>query len=294
MKIELSFTRCFRAEGVRKEDYMKTIVGWATIVALSVLAISISVYVALEIPNEKYAPIISLAGTTANILAVVWFTATLLYQSRQLSEQRQQFALSLDQTKRSSRREALVVADGILRNGERTALSQNPSLTMLSELLPAYLDLKEMKTMLESDDPNEVVDAGKGWLKREGPAATIMNSIYTATKVYADSTGDLSFDFTKDVEEFVYIYGPIIWKLPYFQSYQGTAATLSDFMVQFTPGRKAALLAYTIAIGLSTVPEILNKEKVKKDIEIAKQKKYPLPAVVKAFEEFCESTGMGG
>jgi hypothetical protein len=192
---------------------LRTLAGWTAIIVLSVAAIMISAYVALTVPNEKYSPIVSLVGTTVNILAVVWFTSTLIYQSRQLTEQRQQFALTYDQAKRDSRRDALVVVDGILRDAERSALLLNDSLRTLSDILPTYVNFQEIAVMLKSRDPNEVLEAGKEWLKREGPAVTLVKGIQTAAKVYADATGELALDFTKEPDEFAYIYGPRLWRL---------------------------------------------------------------------------------
>ena len=124
----------FQSEKIKKRRTstmklsLRTLAGWSAIIFLSVVAISVSAYVALTVPNEKYTPVVSLVGTTASILAVVWFTSTLIYQSRQLTEQRQQFALTYDQAKRDSRRDALVVVDGILRDAERSALLLNETL----------------------------------------------------------------------------------------------------------------------------------------------------------------------
>ena len=137
--------------------------------------------------------------------------------------------------------------------------------------------------MLKSKDPNEVVAAGKEWLKREGPAVTLVKGIQTAAKVYVEATGEPSMDFTKEPDEFAYVYGPLLWLLPYFQRYQGIVDMLTEFMIRIEPGRKSALIAYTIAIGLSTEPSILNKDKLRKDIEDLKKRDYPLPVVAEGF-----------
>ncbi len=265
-----------------KTNFRMTL-GWGTIILLSSITMAISVYVAVAIPAEKYSSIVSLVSSTASILAVIWFTSTLIYQSRQLSEQRLQFSLIFDQTRRDAQRNALIVADGILRDAENSALSQNTALKTLADIIPLYVDWKEMAVMLKSSDALEVVEAGKEWLQREGPAVTMMKGIQTAVKVYAEATSDMSYDFTKDADEFVYIYGPRIWQLPYFQRYQGIAQILTEFMIRITPGRKSALLAYTIAIGLSTSEKILNKKKLREDIEALKKQNYPVPEICKGF-----------
>ena len=257
--------------------------GWFTIILLSIITITSSAFIAIRIPSENYLPVVSLIGSTANILAVVWFTATLIYQSRQLSEQRQQFSITIEQSKRDSQRNALVVADGILREAEKVALSQNEDLKTFADLIPIYVKWDRLSIMINSSDPNEIIKAGKEWLKREGPAITITNGIKTAIKIYAESTSNNSFDFTLDADEFIYIYGPEIWQLPYFQRYQGTIQLLIEFMIRITPGRKAALLSYTIAIGLSTSENILQKNKIREDIDFLNKKNYPIPEIAKGF-----------
>ena len=262
---------------------IRMFVGWSTIILLSAITIGSATYVAIRLPYEKYSHIVSLATSTASILAVIWFTATLIYQARQLSEQRQQFSVTIEQSKRDAQRNALVVADEILRDADNSALSQNSSLKNLSEIVLAYMNWDSLSILLKSSDAMEVVQAGKEWLKREGPAVTILKGIQTAIRVYADATADSSFDFTMDADEFVYIYGPKIWILPCFQRYQGTAHMLTEFMIRITPGRKAAIVAYTIAIGKSTSEKMLRIDKVREDIEDLRKKNYPIPEIAKGF-----------
>jgi hypothetical protein len=258
---------------------IQRLAGWLTIGVLSAAAIRAVVYVAAKVPSQDYAPVAGLVGTASTLLAAIWFTATLIYQSRQLAEQRQQFALSFEQSRRDARREALVVADGILRDGENAALSMNPDFKSIGDISAHYIELGSMATMLKSTNPTEVMEAGKEWLKREGPALTLVRAVESAFKVYTD----LLLDSSLPSEEFVSIDGPHFWYLPYFQRYHGVVSLLTDFMVNLGPGRKAALIAHTIAIGLSTNKDLLKRDKILKDIEELRQKNYAVPAIAEEF-----------
>jgi hypothetical protein len=261
----------------------RTVLSWIAIIGLSAVVILAAVYAGLKLDSNKYSPIAGLVSAAASLLAVIWFTSTLIYQARQINEQRQQFSINFAQMHRDAQRNALVVAESVLRDTEARALSQNKTLTSLNDLIVQYMDFSEMSIMLKATEPREVIEAGKKWFLREGPAITLMRGIQTAARIYAESIGDSRFDFTRDPEDFVYIHGPILWKLPYFQNYQTPSDFLSEIMMQIVPARKSAQLAYMIAAAKSSPEGFIKKEKLHKDIQECKEKDYPLPEISKGF-----------
>jgi len=253
---------------------------WVVIAGLSLAVLGFGVFAFVCLPSSEYARVAGLVSAIAALLAVIWFTAGLMLQSRQIAEQRQQFMENFHQLREDARRNSIIIAKDILADTEKRALEQNKSLNSISELITVYADFPELATMLKSTDPRAVIEAGKKWLTKEGPAVTIMRGIATAAKVYLDSI-DQPTDYSKDPEEFVYIYGPLIWKLPYFQAFQALSTFLSEIMIRLVPGRKSALLAYQIAVALTSPKGLFKTDKILEDVDNLKKVDYPVPEIAK-------------
>jgi len=253
------------------------------LVLLSILVVLLGIYAVVLFPPEYFSALGSLFAAVGGILAVIWFSSSLYYQSQQLKEQREQFLENFRQIREDARRNALILAKDILLQSEEKALKQNPSIKSISDLMALYIDLSEWKTILESEDPTMVLTYGKAWITmKEGPAIFLMRGIKSAAETYFRAIGYNDVDYSKEPEDFVFKYGPILWKLPYFEAYQGVATWLSEFMVRRQPGRKAIQLAYWVALlKASPEPEIIKRDKIVEDIAQHKKAGYPLPAIAK-------------
>jgi len=73
------------------------------------IALATALAICLLAP-ERLSALGSILAAAGSLLAVIWFSASLWYQSRQLQEQRQQFALQFEHLKETSRRDALILA----------------------------------------------------------------------------------------------------------------------------------------------------------------------------------------
>jgi hypothetical protein len=226
---------------------------------------------------SAYGSIVSAGGS---LLAVIWFTASLWYQARQLNEQRTQFAAQFQHLQESSRRDALQMAKGILEAAEQRAIVHHGGIASIAELGPQYMDFGELKPIMESEDPETVLEAFKIWLKKEGAALTFLRGIKSAAEVYLRSVGVVSeIDFTKPPEEFVYIYGPRFWNQPFFEQYQGAAYLLTEFMIRLEPGRTSAQLAFLAASAKSGHDKYMKMDKIHEDLRKHRERGYPLPKI---------------
>jgi hypothetical protein len=251
------------------------------LVLLSILIVLLGIYAVVLFPPEYFSALGSLFAAVGGILAVIWFSSSLYYQSQQLKEQRQQFLEEFRQLREEARRNALVLAKDILLQAEEKALKQNPALKSINDLMALYIDLSEWRTILKSEDPAMVLEYGKTWITmKEGPAIFLMRGIKSAAETYFRAIGYCDVDYSKEPEDFIFIYGPTLWKLPYFEAYQAVATWLSEFMVRMQPSRKAIQLAYYVAL-LKSTPEIMKKDKIVEDISQHKKAGYPLPAIAK-------------
>ncbi len=224
----------------------------------------------------------SIAQAGGSVLAVVWFSAGLWYQAKQLQEQREQFAAQFMHLQESSRRDALQTARNILDDCEQRAIAQ-AGISSSGELVTFYMNFAELKPILESTNAEEVMRAYQLWMKKEGAALILLTGIKSAAEVYLRSTGVDGIDYTKKPEEFVYIYGPLFFDQPFFGKFYGTAQLLCEFMVRMEPGRSAAQIAFFAARGKSFGERFLKMDKVRGDIQAHVAKGHPLPEIAKDF-----------
>lgn len=216
-----------------------------------------------------------------SLLAVLWFSAGLRYQSTQLEEQRKQFAAQFDHLKETSRRDALLLAKGILEGSEQQAITLNGQITVISELTSAYMDMGELGPLLNSKDPAEVMKAHQRWVKKEGAALLLLNGIKSAAEIYLRSVNVTDIDYSRPADEFYFVYSSRFASQPFFNKYSGTAQILSEIMVRLTPGRNAASIAFFAASIKSTDAKLFKLDRIKADIEAQLATGHPLPEIAK-------------
>lgn len=249
------------------------------LIILSILVIGLAIAASIYFPIEYFSALGSLFGAAAGILAVIWFSASLYYQSQQIKEQRQQFLENFKQIREDNRRNSLVLVKDILARAEERALKSNPSLKSINDLMAQYITVIEWPDILKSKDPHIVIEAGKNWLTvKENPAVFLIRGIKSAAEIYFRSIDNNNIDYTLEPELFVAAYGSTLWKVPYFAEYQSIASWISEWMVRMEPGRKSIQLAYQVAL-LKDNPELWKKDKIIEDIERHKKAGYPMPAI---------------
>jgi hypothetical protein len=245
-----------------------------------VVAVVVGLSIRLLDPEELSALGSILAGA-GGLLAVIWFSAGLRYQSKQLEEQRSQFVAQFHHLQETNRRDALVLAKEILDKAEEKAISHNGSISSVNELSTEYTNFAELKPILESTNPQEVILAFQSWMKKEGAALTLLTGIKSAAEVYLRSVGATDIDYSKTPEDFYFIYSPRFASQPFFIALAGTATLLSEFMVRLAPGRNAAQIAFFAASAKSISHEIIKMDKLRSDMAKHVAEGYSLPAIAK-------------
>lgn len=248
------------------------------------LSVTVAVLVAVSIrllDHERLAALGSVVSGAAGLLAVIWFSAGLRYQSTQLEEQRKQFEAQFHHLQETSRRDALLLAKDILDKAEEKAIFHHGSIFSVNELVTEYAKFEELKPLLESTKPEEVLHAYRSWIKKEGAALTLLGGIKSAAEVYLRSIGATDVDYSKSPEDFYSIYKSRFASQPFFNSLAGTATLLSEFMVRLAPGRSAALIAFFAANAKAISVEIIKMDKLHADMEKHVAAGYLLPAIAK-------------
>jgi hypothetical protein len=253
----------------------------------TIILLLVAASVLLWFSSEDSSAIGSVVGGAAGMLAVLWFSASLYYQSRQLAEQREQFLENFKQLREDNRRNALLMVKEILGRAEERALKWNPTLSTLNDLTSYYLTgTSEWRTIMESTDAQVVLQAGKKWITmNEGPAMLLMGGIKSAAETYFRVVSSENIDYSMKPEMFVFKYGQVLWKLPFFEEYAGTAVFLSEIMVRMEPARASIQLAYWVAMLQAArhgdIGHIFREDKIIEDIKKHKEAGYPMPAIAK-------------
>jgi hypothetical protein len=243
------------------------------------------IYAIVFLNPEYFSALGSLFAAAGGILAVIWFSASLYNQSQQLKEQREQFLENFRQLREDARMNALDLAKDILSQAEERALKLNPNLESINDIMMQYIQCRpELESIFNSVDPNVILECVKNWHKKAGPAMVLMRGIKIAAETYFQAIGKSKVEYTKEPEKFVMMYGPKLWKLPYFDAYESVAHWLSVLLIKTEPGRKAVEIAYLIALE-KTMPGTTMKDEIIKDIEKHKEAGYRLPAIAKEFSQ---------
>ena len=183
------------------------------IIISSTLLISgllISLWFKVENQNITYGDILT-AGVS--LLAASWFTASLMFQSRQIHEQREQFDRQFEHIERASKREALTAAKEILNLAEGKACLKlkdvapypyNKYLTIDS--IPIEFDLAVASTSSKSQ---VVHDAFVSWVAQQNAFTTLFLGIKMAARVYLESTGQENVNYDLNADEFIVEYGEL-------------------------------------------------------------------------------------
>ena len=256
------------------------------LILITIIVFLVGVSVIIHFSDTRASSIGSVAGACGSILAVVWFFAALKSQSKQLENQKEQFLAEFQTLREGARREALIFARDILKDAEGKALKQNPKLNTISDIHTNYIDLSSLtslKVILESCDPHEVLEQIKVWKTVEGPAITMVRGVKSASEIYFKAIGLKGVDYSKEPEDFVFIYSPHIEKLPYFDTYAGSLYLLTSFMVISQPGRKAAGLACQVALAKTAPEGFMKDEKIREEIEARKASGLCIPKIAEDF-----------
>lgn len=251
---------------------------------LVALTVVIALMVGLAIwflDPERLSALGGILSGAGGLLAVIWFSAGLRYQAQQLSEQRAQFSMQFHHLQETSRRDALLLAKGVLDKAEEKAVSHNGSIASVAELPGACMNFAELKPILESTNPHQVMDAYQGWMKKEGAALVLLGGVKSAAEVYLRSIGVTDIDYSKSPESFYLAYSSRFAEQPFFNSLAGVAQILAEFLFRLEPGRNAAMIAFLAANAKVISRDIIKMDKLHEDIKKHRDSGREIPAIAR-------------
>jgi hypothetical protein len=254
------------------------------IIFLTFLVFILALFASLVFPSDKLSAYGTIFAAAGSLIAVIFFSANLYYQSIQLKEQREQFNTNFLHLREDAKRKAILVTKDLLNDAEKRAVSGLGDIKGISDLPILYAQgLVHWDAILNSENPSEVAAAVKIWMPLENSAKVFTFGVKNAAEVYFKASGISGVDYSKNPEDFIYIYSSLLHEVPYFQAIIGTAEMLVQFMSTAAPGRKACLLAAILSMAITAPPGITREDKIQQDIEEHISSGHPLPAIVNAY-----------
>ena len=241
-------------------------------------------FASVVFPPEKLSAYGTIFAAAGSLIAVIFFSASLYYQSIQLREQREQFNTNFSHLRVDAERKAILTAKEMLTDAEEKAIKGVDGLDAIINLPTLYVHgMAYWKNIIKSNDPEEVMSSFQRWLPLETSATTFVSGVKNAAVVYFKALGMGGIDYSKKPEDFVYIYGTLLREAPYFQMIIGTAELLAQSMFMISPGRSTCILAATLSMAITAPPGVIKEDKVQQDIEEHIEKGYPIPAIVNVY-----------
>jgi hypothetical protein len=200
----------------------------------TVVLLLLAILIFQRAPNIETASQIGgyISGIAAS-LAFVWLIAGFFQQSNELrlqreelSMQRKALVLQKEELKKISKFNALQQISLMLDsfNSSLTA-KQIPNINTVENLSMAFMNgmQSEWKTILDSTNSQEVFDSHVKWLQIESICRQFISTFYSAVRLYAETTGEITLLENDNEAQFVYFGHEKIKDIPHLQQYAGAA-----------------------------------------------------------------------
>jgi hypothetical protein len=181
----------------------------------------------------------------ASTIAFIWLIAAYLQQRKELRLQREELAMqrtSLDlqreELKRLGKYAALEQVAHLLDQFD-AAIRNNPEnpVKTANDLPTAFMKgMVYWKVILESKDPQAVLDAYTPWMRIEGLCSEFLSRVVSAVELYCEATGENLLGIGTSPVERVYIGFEKLREIPFVRHYIGAAYSVASDMFLTEPG----------------------------------------------------------
>lgn len=140
----------------------------------------------------------------------------------------------------------------------------------------------EWKILIESQDPDEVIQAFQGYAKKTGPADIFVSSFSNAAKFYLKAVGNEHVNFTLNEYEFVAINNAWLRDVPYLSTYLTSVVPYVEQKLNYEPAHKMFMLAFLVATQKMTGNAgIVKKDSIEELVAYLNKHHKDLPAIAK-------------
>lgn len=251
---------------------------------LTILILALTIVSVCLLSAEKVSQYGSVFAATGSFIAVIWFYNSLQLQSAQLEEQRKQFQMEFANIRLEGKRNALLIAKDILNNMDIKVSESLKGIGTIENLPNLFLTniLRDIKPIIESDNPNVVLENINQCTKILGPARQFLLSIKEACTIILENEGIQVASSDSQPEWFVKTYYDLIKGRPFVSKYLPTAILLSDYMIPIK--LECITLASLAVIGLIS-PGIVKEEGIKDMTDFKKNNNGFIPKIVDRYLE---------
>ncbi len=216
------------------------------------------------------------------IITIMLQKDELVLQRKELELQRKSLESQVEELKSMSNFAALnqlksMINAALIRLSENDGEPSKPE-HFYSSMMPGT----EWKILLESTNPEEVMQAYQVYSKKNAPAEIFVSSFVSAAKFYFRSIGNEDINYNLSYNEFVVINNSWLKEVPYLSSHLRPVVHYAKIMIAYEPAHKMFLLAGLIATQKLTGNEaIIKEEAIDELIEYLSQRGKDLPAIAK-------------
>lgn len=258
---------------------------WGATLCIALTAVTIFNYYKLD----ELSHIGSYVSGFAAALAFMWLVAGSRMQSEEIRLQREELRLqriALEHQAKEMKETAKFAGYDQIQRILKEALDEicesEISAQSPSELYRCWTEgMKHWKPILESTNPQEVVEASEQWLPTAVVVKNYIASIAQALRIYLESQPSIKFEQQESDARFVYVYSSWMRKVPYLSKHEGTASFLANFVFLTEPAEKAITTAILYAGKIQHGEKYFHMEKLQQNIKELEDKGYPVPAIVK-------------
>lgn len=257
---------------------------WLILCFVTIAIIAAGIFYILLLPIDKrIESIAGISGSIGTLLTVLWFSASLMYQGKQIKEQRKQFMLNNDQTKFDLKLNALEKANNILNDSLEKIEKNSNGKYNYRTIFDAYLTNIHLFDALSKDNPDEVINMVKDWIEYEAYLNMYLDAIISSYKVYAEVVGIELLKRDKK-EDFILANKDVIFNTPYYSHHNSYAFLVAHIMANMAAKRAAMLLAIQVAVEIKN-PNSKNQSNLHKEIQISKSKNEAFAKIVEVYED---------
>lgn len=216
------------------------------------------------------------------IITIVMQKDELAMQREELKLQRSALEAQVKELQSMSKFSALNQTRSMVDSALSRLSSSNGETTKPEQFFISMMPGPEWKVLIESTNPQEVMQAYQVYSQKHGPASTFVSAFSNAAKFYLRSVGNEHVDYRLSDNEFIVINQPWLKEVPYLSTYLLSVVQFAEFQLVSEPAHKMFMLAFLVASQKMTGnKDIVKKGSVEELVDYLNRHKKDLPAIAK-------------
>jgi hypothetical protein len=214
------------------------------------------------------------------IITIVMQKDELAMQREELKLQRSALESQVKELQSMSRYSALDQVRSMIDSALSRLSSSGGETTKPEQFFASMMPGPEWKVLIESTNPEEVMQAYKVYSQKNGPASTFVSAFSNAAKFYLRSVGNEQVDYKLSDNEFVVINQPWLKEIPYLSTHLQSVVQFAETQLTYEPAHKMFMLAFLVASQKMTgIKEIIKEGSIEELVDYLKKHEKELPTI---------------